>query len=242
MNDTKLLKMALLAMGLVGIVLIVMPQTISLFAGQHSWYNLTLTGSDVACDKCHGDLEAEMSSAGSHVSMKCWYCHATLNLTGFTYASGDGTGSVPGEETHTASAVECMECHEGFGIDTFSTCSSCHFTSTPDHPEEWFDEPCGNCHATYTGEPHFTSKLEAGGFNLTVNSSDTGEKAAHRQFALEAIGDNIMEGANEACIGCHTAADVNTTYQLPNRYEVNVTKNCDWTVNIGYGNFTEVRN
>ena len=113
------------------------------------------------------------------MDVKCWYCHRTANLTGYTYASGDGTGSIPGQEAHAASTVECMECHEGFGIDFTSptVCTKCHFTATPTHPTEWFDEPCGNCHAEYTGAPHFTSVLEAGGFNLTVNSSDTGTAA-----------------------------------------------------------------
>lgn len=71
-------------------------------------------------------------------------------------------------------------------------------------------------------------------------SGDTGEKAAHKKFVLEAIDDPLMENANEACIQCHTSTGVNITYEIPGRYEVNVTKQCDWTVNITYGNFTEV--
>ncbi|MBC8235658.1 hypothetical protein H8E77_39430 [bacterium] len=105
-----------------------------------------------------------------------------------------------------------MECHEGFGL-SWESCgeTNCHGygDSTLPHPVEWLNEPCGNCHAEYTGNPHvFTFDLEAGGFNLTVNPDDTGEKAAHKTFVLDAITNEHMEGANEACIGCHTHVPV----------------------------------
>ena len=252
MNDTKLLKMALLAIGLVGIVLIVMPQTISLFAGQHSWYDLSGSPRNVECDKCHEDISGEMgSSTGPHTElsslMYCEDCHRIFynysgnNYPKYEYASGIGTGSTPGEEAHATSTIECLDCHGLLG-------DAAH-TITSTYP--WgYAHPCDRCH--FSWGPGFG--FIAGGFNLTKRAGstnswdyepsvdDTGNKSTHRQFVLDAIDDPLMEGANEACIGCHTSADVNLTYQLPNRYEVNITKNCDWTVNIGYGNFTEVRN
>jgi hypothetical protein len=228
---------ALLAIAVVAIGIFALPGTVSMFGGQHNWYDVSPTGGkDVPCEKCHGDVSDEFGNSGPHVNMECWYCHRTGSLTGYTYASGDGGASIPGEEAHAASTVECMACHEGFGIGTTS-CLSCHFFTEPkDHPVVWFDEPCGNCHAVYTGESHFSSTLEAGGFNLTVNSSDTGTAAAHRAFVNDSLYiSDLMEGANEACIACHThvAIDINWTKS----YNMVLTATADHEGNWTVGDF-----
>ncbi|MHC1603174.1 MAG: hypothetical protein ACXQTK_00495, partial [Candidatus Syntropharchaeales archaeon] len=138
MGDTKLLKLMLLAMGLVGVVLIVMPQTISLFAGEHTWYDLSAGPNDLPCEKCHGDVYEEMmgmeplskklagesSSPHSYMDENCELCHRTcFKMTynsntgkyepssGYTYARGYDSGSEPGVEAHAASTIECMNCH-----------------------------------------------------------------------------------------------------------------------------------
>jgi len=40
-------------------------------------------------------------------------------------------------------------------------------------------------------------------FSISTDT-DTGEKAAHKKFVLDAMNESLMEGANEACIACHT--------------------------------------
>ncbi|MCK4735906.1 MAG: hypothetical protein KAT65_25855, partial [Methanophagales archaeon] len=52
----------------------------------------------------------------------------------------------------------------------------------------------------------------AGGFGLTPFNSDNGNEATHKQFVLNAMDDSLMEGANEACIACHTKIGVNITW------------------------------
>jgi hypothetical protein len=227
----------LLAIAFIAIGIFALPGTVSMFGGQHNWYDVSPPGgNDVPCEKCHGDVADELGNSGPHVSMECWYCHRTGNLTGYTYASGDGTASIPGEEAHAASTVECMECHEGFGI-SYESCmqTNCHGygPTTLPHPVEWLNEPCGNCHAEYTGEAHFSSTLEAGGFNLTINPSDTGTAAAHKAFVNDSINNSdLMEGANEACITCHThvAIDINWTKEYNMALTVTADHEGNWTV------------
>jgi len=217
----------LLAIAVVAIGTFALPNTVSLFSGQHAWYDLSGQGNDVPCEKCHADVAEELGNSGPHVDMKCWYCHRTANLTGYTYASGDGTASTPGEEAHAASTVECMECHEGFGIE----CMDCHWGPPPwgggKHPIEWQNEPCGNCHEVLPPKykhPVVPGKLEAGGFNLTINSSDTGTAAAHKAFVDGAIANSdLMEGANEACIACHTHIPVKINWKHAYNIEFNAT-------------------
>src|SRR3990170_4795180 len=84
-------KFTLAIIALVGIGVFALPSTMSLFAGQHSFYNIDATGNQVPCQKCHGDVKAELGanantiSAGPHASFKCEYCHRIEP----GYASGD---------------------------------------------------------------------------------------------------------------------------------------------------------
>ena len=213
MNNRQivLLLVAVLAIGIFAL-----PSTIAMFGGQHNWYDLGDDGNQVPCEKCHADIYDEMSNTGPHSNMSCWYCHRTSNLTGYTYASGDGTGSLPGEEAHAASTVECMDCHEGFAeSDDCATCHDMVNSTITSHPTEWIDDAiCGDCHLGYSGGVPHGASIEAGGFNLTVTSDDTGTNAAHMAFVQDADADPLMEGANEACITCHThtAIDINWTH------------------------------
>ena len=85
-------KFTLAIIALIGIGVFALPSTMSLFSGQHTFYNIDATGNQVPCIKCHGDVKAELSgsmaTAGSkapHADFKCEYCHRAE--AGF--ASGD---------------------------------------------------------------------------------------------------------------------------------------------------------
>lgn len=68
---------------LLGVGLWALPQTVALFAGQHSFVNIDATGNQIECVKCHGDVQAELNSGhnnipgtdGPHADFKCEYCH-----------------------------------------------------------------------------------------------------------------------------------------------------------------------
>ena len=59
MNTARILIIAIM-LAATGIV--ILPQTVSLFAGQHYWYNLSGYGNDVPCEKCHADVAEEMEA------------------------------------------------------------------------------------------------------------------------------------------------------------------------------------
>jgi len=104
----KTLKRMFLIIAILSAVAVAMMHTITLFSGQHSWYDLD---AGIPCSKCHADICEELSVSGVHRNLSCAACHR-CNLTDYTYASGDGIGPIPGKEAHAASTVPCMECHE----------------------------------------------------------------------------------------------------------------------------------
>ena len=203
-------KIALLAVAIVAIGIFALPGTVSLFSGQHTWYDLSesVAGAsgrnNVPCEKCHAEIGDEMGSGdnGVHKDLTCAMCHRTP-FTGDTYALGhyyigdDYYAPTPGQEAHAASTVECMDCHDGAGDK-----GTLH----------WLDrEYVGRCEDCHHGN-YAADFIAAGGFNLTPYSSDTGTKAAHKKFVLDAMNESLMEGANEACIACHTRIGVNITW------------------------------
>ena len=84
MNNRRLL---LLAIAIVAVGVFALPSTVSLFSGQHRWYNLSTGTNDVPCEKCHADIAEEMNAlAGPHTGetgfgrLKCGYCHRTFKI------------------------------------------------------------------------------------------------------------------------------------------------------------------
>jgi len=60
----------LLAVAVVATGIFALPSTVSLFRGQHSWYELSADGNNVPCEKCHAGICDEMASTGAHVNIK----------------------------------------------------------------------------------------------------------------------------------------------------------------------------
>jgi len=235
----------LLAVAVVAVGIFALPSTISLFAGQHTWYNLTGNQS-VPCEKCHADVANEMSALiGPHTGetgfqrMRCEYCHRYppirhRNSTYENYTYGDvgtsATDVTPGKESHAASTVPCMYCHSGdkYGVrhTNYATgdCWLCHQSDSPQPHEGRYtnNEDCRRCHANaHTGHVYYIPP--AGGFNLTTNALDTGELAAHKTFVMNAISNSDMEDANEACIACHTHIPVKINWTHRYSLEFNCT-------------------
>jgi len=84
MNSRGLL---LLTIAVVAVGVFALPSTVSLFSGQHAWYNLSTGTNDVPCEKCHADVAEEMEQlAGPHTGetgygrLKCGYCHRTFKI------------------------------------------------------------------------------------------------------------------------------------------------------------------
>ena len=215
-----------LAIAVVTIGTFALPNTVSLFSGQHTWYDLgesvggTSGVNNVPCEKCHADVAEEMTSGanGVHGSFTCAMCHRAP-FTGYTYARGHyehgGTKPPrPGQEVHAASTVECMDCHDGAGDKGTNHWSDREYVGR-----------CGVCHTP--GWWYDATKISAGGFGLTSVPGDTGSNAAHKTFVLNAINNTDMEGANEACIACHTHIAVKINWTHAYSLEFNATYGLD---------------
>jgi len=48
-----------MGIAVVAVGLFALPSTVSLFSGQHRWYNISGTGNEIPCIKCHADIYDE---------------------------------------------------------------------------------------------------------------------------------------------------------------------------------------
>nr|CBH37856.1 hypothetical secreted protein [uncultured archaeon] len=190
-------KLILVAIAIVAVGLFALPSSVSLFSGQHTWYNLGETaGSDVPCDKCHADINAEMISTGNgahdfdpYIAPGC-NCHRvddTRITTEPAYGGyPEGGSPTPGNKSHAAETIACMICHEQGNQPAYPFAGG-------------FDQA-----VVYEGSTPV--------YYYNHSDGSGGEHAAHNQFIREAILDPLMEDSNEACIACHTRIGVNITW------------------------------
>lgn len=213
-------KLIILAIAIVAVGLVALPETLALFAGQHNWYGVDSTNATdmgVPCDKCHADVLTQMTGSvatkgahtgeGSGTLVTCYECHITSQtdtsaggksdpLLGGTPITVGGTGNI-----HAAAAPACMDCH---GDNSVVAGTYSYGTAPP------------------------------------ATSIYNGSNEAHKDFVNSAqdvavTGSTLMEGSNEACVACHTHVSVEITWNKPST--INFTAASDlngvWTV----GNF-----
>ncbi|MFP3909161.1 MAG: hypothetical protein ACLFVX_04810 [Archaeoglobaceae archaeon] len=248
MSGRVLVIIALFAAGF-----IFLPQAVSLFAGQHNWYDLSIEqnmlSSDVSCEKCHADIADEMSAhTGPHTGetgygrMECAQCHRVKLGTYQFAAVGNSPGeALPGEYAHAAATVACMDCHKYVTkkeFDTYTVGGNHAAYQSGDNPY-WFQK-CEKCHSKGKGSDSSGSGGSgcsgsdwggkqippAGGFGLTNGTGDTGRKAAHLSFINSSMTNGVLKDENEACIGCHTAAPVKINWMHATSLEFEVIS-CD---------------
>jgi hypothetical protein len=241
-NRSLILSIAIVAVGL-----FVLPATVSMFAGQHSWYDPKDQG--IPCEKCHW-LEYEEMRSGEYTThvphtfknkstgaieyFECEECHnVTMNVSHYFE-----TGEV-GEHTkaHAATTVSCLACHSDLHSDGDDTCTTCHWGAAVNtmhvlatkYGMGHSDEECTKCHREYIYEGTDDDIIDAMKANVFINHVDeelSNPRAAHMPFFLAMQGeDTQLSDANEACLGCHSRTGVNITWTRNSYVSYHVT--CD---------------
>ncbi len=226
-------KLVLLAIALVAVGTAVMPQTVSLFAGQHWWYNISGTGNQIPCQKCHADVfeELDLSTFHTHWSATGWNasttgqadqydcaaCHRSNLSIQYALVNGSVTNYQPGKQAHAASVVACMLCHQ---------MNASKATWAPGY---------------YAGGFNVTAVL---GPNATPyeysNATYNGKYAAHNAFIAMAIEDKnkTFPDSTAACVACHTHVAVKIIWHHKTSLEFNVSIGTPVTNDNGVHNWT----
>ena len=178
----------LLGVAIVAIGLFIIPSTMSMFVGQHSWYSVRTAEKQYdMCERCHtaevGEWEA---NTGAHASYQdanpgigC-FCHqineSSLEDWGF---------NISGIDSHDFEIFN----ETGEITDSASTWTWRNTTT----PHAAITIECVSCHYNATEQ---------------LNNSNS----AHRQFFV-AANETAGGNSNTACLACHTMVGLNITME-----------------------------
>ena len=191
-------KLILIGIAIAAAGLIALPQTLALFAGQHTFYEVSRYPENlgVPCAKCHADVYSELTGSSNkvHEKVECEGCH----VIALTYKGAKVGGD---KEIHAAASPACMDCHDGtLTADQWHYLYS-NFTT---------GYVCGvACHGTVAKDA------------LKATSILYGANESHKKFAFDASNATLLKGANEACVGCHTHTNVDIVWQRPTNLSFN---------------------
>lgn len=211
-------KVILLSFAVVAVGLFALPSTMSLFSGQHTWYN----GSNVDCKKCHQDIYDEITSPENiyHEAFQtsygdaCGRCHTTSkSSSSVNITKGQWTKSgAPGINftAHAAVTVECLACH---GVPRTSayynkTAADLMLSDSEAHRDFFWES---------------VSDKEVGNINQTSLRAQVPQTPLWYTTANQTV--IKLKGTNTACVGCHTHTRVNITWKRSVGYGLSVNYN-----------------
>ena len=188
-------KVLMLSVAVIAVGLFALPSTLSMFAGQHSWYDPKDSGG-IPCAKCHFLEKDELAgSGGPHdpgydglVNLSMDYGEDPGNEGGSTFWGGDTVDD------------RCYGCHQRAGSNSSHPFLNGSWDIQRNEKHAAIAVWCIDCH------PWVETEL-------------THPQAAHRWFYedLNATGAEPTElglqKPNRACLGCHTHVGVNITWE-----------------------------
>lgn len=176
----------LLIGAIIGIGIFVLPSTLSMFAGQHTWYN---PDGGIPCEKCHFVEEQELSGSGGPHDPSGTYSkyNSTATYSPDIWASGAGTTSsrclgchqggaeYSNNTQHAAIAVMCTDCHS-WVIAELKAEGAAHtafydaMDDTGDDSLRKSNKACIGCH-TMVGVNTTWERAAYVAYNVSVNST-----------------------------------------------------------------------
>lgn len=184
-------KMTFLSISIVTIGVFLLPNSLSLFSGQHTFDK---AGDTTICAKCHSDVLSEINAGTYHKSLitgspaDCKGCHTSTTIASNLIPRGNGSGNfsagvdvglnittgnftqsngtnITGKTVHSAITVECASCHNSVLFTDDAHKSFADNSSS----ETWLkgtNEICVGCHTkTYVQ----MTWIRKGGYNYTYD-------------------------------------------------------------------------
>lgn len=200
------MQVIILAIAIVAIGLFILPSTLSMFVGQHTWYSVKNTDDMVTlCGKCHqpevDEWKTNIDNGGAHATFEkvygtqsgCAICHQ-VNSTALADYGLD------------VSALS------GYSFEDFTQEDLTNTSNATDFQGTWRSQTT----------PHAAIKVDCADchYNATVQLMNS--SSAHSDFYNQSTA-NATNSA--ACIGCHTMTDVNISWYKFGGLDINATIN-----------------
>jgi hypothetical protein len=204
----------ILLIAIIGIGFYILPSTLSMFAGQHSWYAPSERG--IPCDKCHFLEEEELMSGGPHSTLYGGASKTTYN----TSANYNGTSGFVGGSVFWGGddiSDRCYGCHQvgaNYPVSSPLNASNSSWGERNDTVHAAVVIYCVDCHSW-------------------VDDALDDSLSAHKEFYSDfnTTESGLLKGGNKACIGCHTGAGVNISWSRSTNITFTADEsNGDWAI------------
>ena len=192
-------KLFLVVATFIGIVLWNMPSTISTFAGDHTFYNVT----NIDCTKCHSDILSQLSETGRvnalhfNGSDSCKTCHTisqTMNSS---------------EEYHAAFKPNCTDCHQNVSIIGTKESHSIVVTGANNsYANSGINEACIMCHTKAAQTIEIRNRIVFAFENDSIVANGSAGTAEFNGSYFVTIPSSYTSGIhnyrdNVSCVTCH---------------------------------------
>jgi len=184
--------MTILTIAVIAIGIFLLPDTLALFSGQHTFDK---AGNTTICAKCHSDVISEIQAGSYHLSLiptsgsstDCKGCHTTATIASNLIPLGNGSGNasgynvglnittgnftmangtnLTGKTVHAAITVECASCHYAVNF-TDDAHRSFSDNSTSQTWLKGANEICVGCHTKAVVQLTWIRK---GGYNYSYD-------------------------------------------------------------------------
>ncbi|MDO9516651.1 MAG: hypothetical protein Q7J10_01250 [Methanosarcinaceae archaeon] len=207
-RNTLLLGVAIIAIGL-----FVIPSTMSMFVGQHSWFSVRTPAQQYElCERCHqAEVGEWMSNNGAHSTYREMYntsgcfCHQINE----SQVEGFGFSNI-----------------ESYNFSIFNESGIINSTSNASWSTAWRSQ----------ATPHAAITIACVDCHVNATAQLANEKSAHKAFQDEAV---VSGNANTACMACHTMVGLNITMErnsggliIYGNHTINETGVYVWDVNV----------
>lgn len=185
------MKKILIILAIISIVIISTIQILSLFSGEHYFYNMN----DKNCLKCHSDIQTEIDHSDYHKSLTCEECHIIIN----------GSGNISHADIKNP---RCLDCHLSFKNDSHDPLILSAISSKVYKGE---NEACISCHTkrsidikfTYADTYSYLAKRNTGiGTWQISGSKDVGQGVTFNIKSGEGKGEHSFS-KELSCEKCH---------------------------------------
>ncbi len=212
----------LLAFAVIAIGLFVLPNTMSMFVGQHRWFSVRTASQQYdMCERCHfAEVGEWKANTGAHAAYKAYY------------TSTAGGGHDPGCFCHQVNLTRLTDFYinttnvSSYGYVFFNQSGNVNNT-----PSSW-----ANAWRNKT-TPHAATTIFCVDCHVNATAQLTNTNEAHNDFFLQTrnVSLNPAVTNNTPCMACHTMVGLNVTMnRLHGGLIINATHsaNYTWTVNV----------
>ena len=182
-NNILLLGVAIVAIGL-----FVIPSTMSMFVGQHSWYSVKTPAQQYdLCERCHqAEVGEWVSNTGAHSVYRTQYPNSGCFCHQINETQVEGFG-LTGIESYNFTIF-----NESGSLNSSNT-SWANAWRSQDTPHAAITIACVDCHV-----------------NATLQLAN--DKSAHKEFQSQ-LNDSTTANENTACMACHTMVGLDITME-----------------------------